>query len=319
MFCLVVCAASCSSGLKVVIAGEGKPWQEPYSRALDDKPMNGVENLVFDGEGALFVTGLDGMIYKIEPTENPARGRTVAQKKLGTMCLGIVFGPDGLLYVAVADPIVPDNNPVKGRRIVRMDRNFSQMTVLTDAISGLNGMTRDSRDFLYYTSSNESLLWPKGGVYRIKFGADENFKKPELMIPDAGMVNGLAFSPDESVLYFTETTNGVWTFDMQTKSKKQIYSPPGFLQIVDDLTADKDGTVWLCLNSEGLLVPLSNGKARVGFRPGKLVIPSAVKFGRGKGFSEDMLFLTEYGLKGRSFTRNGRGVWAVPVRELIRD
>jgi hypothetical protein len=293
--------AACSSGLKLVKAGVDLN-RGPY---VDG--MHGVENLAFDGESVLFVTGLDGMLYRIEPTGDPFRGNIAAQKKLGAMCLGIEIGPDGFVYVGVED-----ENGV--RRIGKIDKNFGIISYLTDDIPGLNGFAQ-SRNYLYYTASNEGIFFPKGKILRVKFGADENFKHPEVVVDKAGVANGLAFSPDETILYYTETLNGVWSFDLEKKVKKQIYNPSG-VQVFDDIDTAPDGTLWLCLNSELALGSIRNEIAKIGYRVGDLKAPSSCRFGKGPGFRPDFLYITEFGLKGRSLKMNGRGIWVLPTAGL---
>lgn len=269
--------------------------------------MHGVENLTFDGAGALFVTGLDGMLYRIEPTADPLRGRIAAYKKIGVMCYGIEVGPDGLVYVGLKDES-------GARRIARIDKHFTALTYLSGHIPGLNGFAQ-SRGYLYFTSSNESILRPRGRIYRVRFGADENFKQPEVVVDKAGVVNGLAFSPDQGVLYYTETLQGLWAFDLATQARRRIHIP-GALQVFDDLTTGTDGTVWLCLNSAQALIAIKDGKVRRAYRVGDLKAPSSCAFGVGPGFRPDFLYITEFGLKGRSLKMDGRGVWVLPTGGL---
>lgn len=286
---------ACSSGLTLLDAGDARPYVNG---------MHGVENLAFDGQGALFVTGLDGMIYRIAPTADPFQGKISARRKIGVLCTGIEVGPDGYLYVGVKDP-------TGLRRIAKIDKELAAIAFLTDDIPGLNGFAQ-SRGWLYYTSSDEKLFRPRGRILRVRFGLDENFQHPETVVDKAGLVNGLAFSPDEAVLYYTETLHGVWAFDLATGMRRQLFYPHG-LQVFDDLTSAPDGTLWVCLNSQLAVVPLRNGIPGIGYHVGDLKAPSACAFGKGPGFRPDFLYLTEFGLKGRSLTMNGRGVWVLPT------
>ena len=210
---ILTCLCACTSGLKLVNI-DGEIPHGPYVGG-----MHGVENLTFDGAGALFVTGLDGMIYRVEPTNDPFRGTITARKKLGVICYGIEVGPDGLVYVGVKDE--------KGvSRIGKIDKDLNHITYLTEHIPGLNGFEQ-SQGYLYYTSSNGRHICSKGKIYRVRFGEDENFKHPEIVVDKAGLVNGLAFSPDQTILYYTETLNGVWAYDLATHTRCKIYKPAG--------------------------------------------------------------------------------------------
>lgn len=302
---LAVLTVSCGTGMKSIKpAGNGEaPRNELYVSG-----MNGVENLAFDGNGFLYATGLDGMVYKIEPTDDPYRGKIAAGRKIAGMCGGIDCRSDGSVYVAVLD----DDN----RRIAKISGDLSQIEFLSGHIPGLNGLTLDKSGAIYYTTSNENPFWPSGKILKADPSNPWSFAGPEIIVDGAGLVNGVTLSSDESILYYTETTGGVWAFDMKTGEKKELYSPPGFFQIVDDLAAAPDGSVWICLNSEMIIVHLINGKAGAAYRTDAMGAPSACEFGKGRGFRSDFLYVTEFGLKGRSFTMNGRGIWVLPVGKM---
>ncbi|HEY9161655.1 MAG TPA: SMP-30/gluconolactonase/LRE family protein [Desulfomonilia bacterium] len=300
---LLFCLTACSSGLKIIHTGQDKPWAGPYVSG-----MNGVENLTFDGAGNMFVTGLDGMIYRVVPTDDPFRGKIADKKKIGKMCLDVEAGPDGMLYAGVMDE--------KGiSRICRISMDFTSVTPISSPVQGLNGMAQDRSGYLYIASSNLSFFNPKGCVLRAKIGDDNSFINPEVFIETGGITNGLAFSPDESKLYVTNLNGVLMAVDMKTREKKVLYSP-GKLQIFDDLDTAADGTVWLCFNSEMAIISVKDGLVTAGYRTGDLKAPSSCKFGKGPGFRPDFLYITEFGMKGRSLKMNGRGVFVMPVPEI---
>ncbi len=301
---------SCGTGLQN-IKYQGAADRTPAPGLFVDG-MNGVENLAFDGKGFMYATGLDGKIYKIAPAGDPFKGKIISSVKAGRICLGIDVSPAGTIYAGIGG----ENGE---RRIARISPDLLNIEYLSGPIPGLNGITIDRTGYLYYTSSNESPICPKGIIYKVKPDKKENFKESVIFVNDTGMVNGLSFSPDESILYYTETTNGVWAFNIRSGIKIRIYSPPGLLQIVDDLTTDEDGTLWFCLNSEMMIVPIKNGKTEKGYSAVSMGAPSACDFGKGPGFRDDLLYVTEFGLKGRSFTMNGRGIWVIPVCDMISE
>jgi sugar lactone lactonase YvrE len=294
---------ACSSGLKIISIGQDKPWFKPYVSG-----MHGVENLTFDGMGNMFVTGLDGTIYRIIPTEDPYSGRIADKRKIGKMCLDVEVGSDGQLYVGVL-------NDKDEHRIYRVNKDFTNAVSISSPIAGLNGMVQDRDGYLYIASSNMSFLNPKGRVMRSKIGDDESFKTPEVFIETGGITDGLAFSSDESKLYITNLDGRLIEVDMKTKQKKILYAP-GKIHLFDDIETAKDGTVWMCFNSELALVPVMDGLVTLGYRTGDLKVPSACKFGKGSGFRPDFLYITEFGLKGRSMNMNGRGVFVMPLSEI---
>jgi hypothetical protein len=294
---------SCSSGLKIISIGQDKPWFKPYVLG-----MHGVENLTFDGMGNMFVTGLDGMIYRVVPTDDPYTGRITDKQKIGKMCLDVEVGPDNQLYVGVL-------NDKDEYRIYRIHRDFTNAVPISSPIPGLNGMVQGRDGYLYIASSNMSFLNPKGSVLRSKIGDDRSFTNPEVFIETGGITDGLAFSSDESRLYITNLDGRLIEVDMVTKQKKILYAP-GKIHLFDDLDTAKDGTVWMCFNSEQAIVPVKDGLVTLGYRTGDLKAPSACKFGKGPGFRPDFLYITEFGLKGRSMNMNGRGVFVMPLSEI---
>jgi hypothetical protein len=295
--------SACSSGLKIISIGQDKPWFKPYVSG-----MHGVENLTFDGLGNMFVTGLDGMIYRVVPTEDPYSGRIADKRKIGKLCLDVEVGSDDRLYVGVL-------NDKDEYRIYRINKDFTNAVPISSPIEGLNGMVQDRTGYLYIASSNMSFLNPKGRVLRSKIGDDGSFRNPEIFIETGGITNGLAFSPDESRLYVTNLGGMLIEVDMRTKQKKILYAP-GKFQIFDDMDTAKDGTVWMCFNSEQAIVPVKDGLVTIGYRTGDLKTPSSCKFGKGPGFCPDFLYITEFGLKGRSMNMNGRGIFVMPLSDI---
>jgi len=296
---------ACSSGLKIISIGQDKPWFKPYVSG-----MHGVENLTFDGLGNMFVTGLDGMIYRVVPTEDQYSGRITDKKKIGKMCLDVEVGSDDMLYVGVL-------NDKDEHRIYRVNKDFTNAVPISSPIEGLNGMAQDRDGYLYIASSNMSFLNPKGRVLRSKIGDDGSFRNPEIFIETGGITDGLAFSPDETRLYITNLDGRLIEVDMRTKKKKILYAP-GKFHLFDDMDTSKDGTVWMCFNSEQAIVPVKDGLVTIGYRTGDLKAPSSCKFGKGLGFRPDFLYITEFSLKGRSMNMNGRGVFVMPLSDIPR-
>ena len=306
IFVLGILVMSCSSGLHIIHVEKDSTGQElkPYVVG-----MKGAENLAFDGEGSLFATDLDGRLYLIKPTTNDFSGNIEDSKKIGEKGFGLAVGNDGWVY------FVREHN---GKRtIAKIDKALANEPMdLTDPIEGLNGMEFDGNRYLYVAASNESWFSPKGQILRLNIKSQDKPIIPETVVENIGMTNGISMSPDGLTLYYTETFNGVWAFDIEKKEKRHLYSPEGFLSIVDDLTTAKDGTIWVALNSARAIVPIKAGTATIGYRIGDLGAPSSLKFGKGRGFQSDFLYITELSQSGRSPFINGRGVWAYPKKSL---
>ncbi len=292
----------CGSGLQNIRTEGQEPWTSAY---VDN--IGGLENISFDGQGSMFVSGFTGNVYRIEPTENPYRGKMTASRKLGAWCTGIEVGPDGYVYTAVTED--------KHRyRIAKLDRNLETLEWLTGYIDGMNGFTQHE-GYLYYTSSNLSFFFPKGRVFRSQFALPETFKNPEVFLDNLKNVNGIKFSPDGMIFYYTDLLRGLKAYDLKTKKTCLVFGK-GITTLYDDFEITPEGDKWLCMNSEGTLAFISKGKAEKAFHIGDLKTPSSCKLGTGPGFKKDFLYVTELSLKQSSTKFDGRGVWAVPLSDL---
>jgi len=293
---------SCGGDLSIVRkTSVEEKWFLPY---VDG--MNGVENIAFDND-FMYVTGLDGVLYKIESSDNPYRGKIVLKKKIGVMCLGLVAADNGFLYVGVQEDA--DSFP----KIIRLNKDFEGAVPLTDGIEGLNGLEIDRNGRLYYSWSNMSFISPKGILYRADVNNVESFKNPEIIIDDAGLLNGFALTPDEGSIYFTETTGSLHSIDLDSKKRSIVYTPSGFFQILDDVCVDDAGTVWLACNSKSLIIAIKQDSTVTAYQTGDLRVPSSLAFSESEKFNKKFLYITEFGLKPRSLTMNGRGVWILPL------
>jgi sugar lactone lactonase YvrE len=292
----------CSSGLQNIRTEGQGPWTKAY---VDN--IGGLENISFDGQGSMFVSGFTGNVYRIEPTENPYRGKVTASRKLGIWCTGIEVGPDGYVYTAVTDD--------KQRyRIAKLDRRLESLEWLTGYIDGMNGFTQHE-GYLYYTSSNLSFFFPKGRVFRSQFSSSESFRSPEVFLDNLKNVNGIKFSPDGMIFYYTDLLRGLNAYDIKTKKTSLVFGK-GIMTIYDDFEITPEGDIWLCINSQGTIAFISKGKVGKAFHIGDLKTPSSCKLGSGPGFKKEFLYVTELSLKKSSTKFDGRGLWAVPLSEL---
>jgi hypothetical protein len=274
------------------------------------KGIKGAENLDFDGNGAMYVTTLDGNLYRVVPGENPNKGEIAASRKLGKRCFGVCAAPDNTVYAGVELTSVD-------RRIFRLDSALEkEPEALSGAIQGLNGM--EIRDgYLYYTTSDEGLTRAASGkILRVSL-ASPDFKNPETVVDNAGCANGIAFSPNGKILYYTATYDGVWLYNLVNKEHRQIATAE-LLGIADDLDVAKDGTVWFCSNSQKGVVPVKREKVQAGYRLMGMGAPSSCKFGKGPGFDPNTLYITELSRRARCLRFNGRGVWALPLNLMTK-
>ena len=67
---LLLFAISCGKGPEITQVGQDSPWASPYVSSSSVSEIEGLENLAFDGEGSMFVTGLNGYIFRVVPTDS---------------------------------------------------------------------------------------------------------------------------------------------------------------------------------------------------------------------------------------------------------
>jgi gluconolactonase len=141
-------------------------------------------------------------------------GKPVLLKVDAKNASGTSFGPDGKYYTAAGGT----------NQVLSYDKN-GKVTVVADSVSG-NDLIVASNGNIYVTSPDDMkpgkliLIKPDGK----KIIADEGLKFP----------NGVALSPDQSILYATESgTHWVWSYKINadgTLSYKQRY---GWLHVPD--------------------------------------------------------------------------------------
>ena len=189
---------------------EGPVWTREGSLLFAEIPANNID-IWSPGQGARVFMHPSG--YRgAEPFQGPEPGSN-----------GMTLDPDG--RVAVAGHAA--------RNVWRLESvdAKAQVTILADSYEGKklnspNDLVYKSDGSLYFTdppyglptqSDNDPQKQLKvNGVYRIvgarqqKPGAPPQPEKLQLIIPDLGRPNGIAFSPDEKFLYIAESGKNIW-------------------------------------------------------------------------------------------------------------
>jgi gluconolactonase len=275
---------------QVLIPGE--EWIEVSNghRGTDGPAVNGKGEMFFSdpSNNKIFRTGLDGKVSVF--AENTNRGN------------GMMFGPDGKLYVGL----------VGSKQLVTYEADgptAGKMEVIADGVA-INDLAINQKGDLYFTDSAAKKVWlvPKGGAPRV---VDEGIESP----------NGVLFSPDQSLLYVSDWAQQLsWVFQVQpdgSLAHKQkyfhVHQPEGAMRPASDgMAVDADGRVYIATNL-GVQVFDQIGKCHAIIpapQPGRSL--SNVEFG-GAGFDE--LYITN-GDKVYKRKVKTKGVlsWQLPIK-----
>jgi gluconolactonase len=238
------------------------------------------EGPVANADGSVFLVEIERQsISRVAPD-----GKVELFADLGGGPNGLAFGPDGALYVCNNGgflfqkgdgvnrirPGVPEG--YVGGWIERVDLNSRQRTTLYDRcgdhrLCGPNDIVFDSQGGFYFTDFGKfySRYRMNGGLY---YGLADGSSIIEVAYP---MItpNGVALSPDETVVYVAESETGrVWAFDLETpgRAAKRRYPSPhngrivnglGGYQRFDSMAVDGEGNLCVATLVSGCISVIS--------------------------------------------------------------
>jgi gluconolactonase len=183
---------------------------------------------------------------------------------------GQTFGPDGRIVFCEQN----------GRRVSRMERDGSCVETLVETWSGRrlnspNDIVCRSDGIAYFTDppygvrpSERELHFQ--GVYSLDLRAGQPGQgglEPRLLLDDFEKPNGLAFSPDERILYVCDTARyHIRAFDVEPSGALRVGSGRLFARMdpetpggPDGVKVDRDGRVFVAV-AQGVWVYHSDGR-----------------------------------------------------------
>lgn len=263
----------------------------------------GSEGLAFGLDGKLYATTIDagvGTVWQID-----ANGAATSFAEL-PYALGLAATADGGFIVAsIGQNMAPDGG------VYRVDSRGTA-TLLTE------GMI-DSPNFVTITPDGSALISDDFDTQVFHVAQDGTVA---VAIADVPSPNGMAYSPDGSVLYVasTFTEDGQLTrFDVDADglpiedSAIEILHL-GMLSTPDGIAVDELGFVYVTANLDGEIWKV-DGAAR-SLQEGELVAdglstPASIAFGLGEGFDPCSIYATE--LFGSQVVRISAGVGGGPL------
>jgi gluconolactonase len=221
--------------------------------------FNNTEGPVWHAEGYLLFSDIDGnTIYKWTPD-----GKIETVRSPSGYSNGLTFDQQGRLIACEHG----------NRRVSRTELDGSVVVLAKDyggkRLNSPNDVVVKSDGSVYFTDPPYGLREPWGkpgrqdlpfqGVYRVLPGG----KTPALVIDDLYRPNGLAFSPDEKVLYVanSESDPAVHAFDVQVDGT--LANGRVFLSDVgwpDGVKVDGDGNLYVATNTNRVGIYDREGK-----------------------------------------------------------
>ena len=225
--------------------------------------------VALDDGSVLVVEIAGGTLARVTPD-----GRVERIAQLGGGPNGAAIGPDGAAYVcnngglhfihSLDGTMRPAHQPddYSGGRVERVDLGTGRVERLFDAVDGVplkgpNDIVFDSGGGFYFTDLGKVRAHEvdRGGVYY----AAPGYASAIAVAAPAMTPNGVALSPDDSILYYAETEGArLWAFDVTGPGQVRrdpwpsphggrlvVAAPGGHYQRFDSMAVDALGNVYV--------------------------------------------------------------------------
>lgn len=241
-------------GLQTVVAA-------PLKTVGSDRHI--LEGAVFDRAGTLYFCDVTGRKIRTLTPENEVADHVAFEAFVPS---GLAFGPDGRLYVAAKDP-----TGAKGY-ILAISGPEKTVDIVIDADRGFlpNDLVFDTRGGLYFSDCKGSSTVSGGGIVYLA----PDGKTLTTVIPAMGQANGVALSPDGSVVWATEYARE----QLHKTTVRNATEPVPFRSHIpyrfvgrgpDSMRVDAEGNVYVAMMSQGRVLIFNPN----GFPIGQILLP----------------------------------------------
>ncbi len=228
---------------------------------------------------------------------------------------------DREVHTLVDDVYAPGGQRVQGRKLffTTGDAISSGVNGLSDGtIERFNLKSRSRKTYAHgLTMPNGLIFLPNGdavvsrdlgvgtGITRIPAGKP---REPELSWAGVDGTNGMAIDPSGRYLYADRTfdpSQPVYRIKIKDPSRIKVVAEladGGPLKALDDMTIDRRGRLYIAANASGEVIRLNPDTGASCVIASGLRNPSAVKFGRGRGWSNQSLYVTGFDGSVRKLT-----------------
>jgi gluconolactonase len=242
-----------------------------------------LEGPTFDAVGNLYCTDIPfGRIFKVDAND---KFETIAEYD---------GEPNGMKVFQNDQALIADHR----RGLLTLNLKTGNISVVVsrawgEGFRGLNDLIIASNGDIYFTDQGQSGLQdPTGKLYRLRSNGEL-----EIVLSGIPSPNGLAFNPDESMLYLNVTrTNQVWRVPIDRNghaSKVGVFLNMSGGGGPDGLAVDTKGNLFVAApgtESVWVFSPLGEPIHRMISKEGKR--PTNIAFG---GANNQTLFITESG------------------------
>jgi len=247
-----------------------------------------LENLSFDHRSSMLLSAIDqGAILRVN-----------RRREVSTL---------------VEDVYAPGGQRVRGRKLFfnTGDALVSGLNNLTDGtIERFNLKTGSRTTYASGLTMPNGLIFLPGGdaVVSRDIGTGTGMTRipakdpgsPEFNWARLDDTNGMAVDPSGRFLYTVGTfvpTSPVYRIKIKDPTKIRIVAEladGGPLKALDDMTIDRRGRLYIAANLSGEVIRLNPDTGATCVIASGLGNPSAVKFGRGRGWSNESLYVTGF-------------------------
>lgn len=291
-----------------VFCQNAAPREFPVKPELFVDAFKGCEGLAFNGEGNLFVTG-NQSLWRVE-----ADGTTT---KITTLFSNLGIAPIGNRDLLVAD-FGPTNAFQHGKNSDGIIWRITPEGAKTELVKGIADpnfiLVKKDRTFLVSDdATNEIFLCDQNGTVTLYCTAVNH-------------PNGLAISPDESILYVAQIFQGikpvipdnrVWSISLingkpARAAKLLTATGPGGAN--DGLAMDKLGRLYIAANAEGKIWRYDPTNDELVLIAEGMFGAASIAFGEGK-FDHQSIFVstTNSGNRGGKIYRVPVGIEGMPL------
>ena len=263
---------------------------------LDVRGFAWAENLVFDGQGNLFVSDTTtGILYRIYLSADKLSYRKDEHVAAGSFnkINGLAISADGSTVYAVAE-LTSDKNPYLVSIPTTITNTFTPL-IQTPRLG--NGLAFNPTANVFYTTNEGDFIPGNGIVYLIDLNANTTSTADSIIEGADGCTIDLV----NNRLYITEVLKGdVIQYEIRSDNslrRQNNFNVPGIGKL-DDITLSADGTQLYGADYGNGTISVFNADGSSTapvILMDSLVNPTAVKFATGPDFNSTTVFVTEGG------------------------